>query len=271
MANCDPGSSRPYSALERAFRDLGRSIGLSAREVACAGASRSLQTAEMGEPGAPSIALAAGVHGDEPAGPWAVISALESGLLDGRFAYRIWPCTNPSGYAAGSRLNADGVDINRSFSHGGSTPESRAIITSNRDRRFVLSIDVHEDHEADGFYCYAAGPQAQGLGSAIVRAVIEAGFPVQDFEGFDFGEPAGTNPHRRCADGVVIMDADEGRYFDGLSYNLHMVRRAAEHVVTVESPRGRPWEERIAIHRVAIVAAVDYVATALSRATNGTV
>jgi hypothetical protein len=67
------------------------------------------------------------------------------------------------------------------------------------------------------------------------------------------------------------MDADEGSYFDGLSFNLRMARLAAEHVATFESPRERPWEERIAIHRVAIVAAINYIATALSRATNGTV
>jgi hypothetical protein len=261
MPNCDLGTRPPFSGLEQAFHRLSRSSALRLREIACEGVTRTLQLGELGDDGAPSISLVAGVHGDEPVGPWAVLSTLEDGLLDRRFAYRIWPCTNPTGYEAGTRCNAEGFDVNRSFSDGGSTPESRAIVMSNRDRRFVLSIDVHEDHEADGFYCYVAGPKAAGLGAAVVHAIVEAGFSIQDFDGFDFGEPAGANPLRRCAGGVVIMDADEGRFFNGLSHNLHMVRRAAEHVATFESPRGLRWEERVAIHRVAIVAAIDYVAS----------
>ncbi len=235
------------------------------------GPARTLQIGELGDPSAPAIALSAGVHGDEPAGPWALVSLVSAGLLDARFAYRIWPCTNPTGYAAGTRCNAGGDDVNRSFSRGGTTPESRAIITSNRDRRFVLSVDVHEDHEADGFYCYAGGPAAAQLGAAIAGAIVEAGFPLQNFADFDFGEPGGGNPKRLRAGGVVVMAPDEGRYFDGLSLNLHMMRRAAEHVVTLETPRKRPWDDRIAMHRVALVAALDYVASALVSATNGTV
>jgi hypothetical protein len=239
-------------------------------DVECREAGGPLLLGRLGGERAPGIALAAGVHGDEPAGPWAVISVLANGLLDARFAYRVWPCTNPAGYAAGTRANADGRDVNRSFGDG-STPESCAILAANRERHFALSIDVHEDVEADGFYCYVAGPHAEPLGRAIVLAVEEAGLPVQDFDGFDFGEPAGANPNRRCEHGVVVMDADESRYFDGLSLNLFMAQQAAEHVVTLESPGRRAWGARIAVHRVAIVAAIDYLATALSRLTNGTV
>lgn len=269
--NCDLENRPEYAVLDGAFRDLRRSIGLRVREIACVGAARTLLIGELGDAGRPSVALAAGVHGDEPAGPWAVLSALEGGLLDARFAYRVWPCTNPSGYAAGTRCNLEGADVNRGFSRGGSTPESRAIITANRDRRFALSIDMHEDFEAEGFYCYVAGPDAEALGRAVTCAVVEAGFPLQNFAGFDFGEPGGQKPDRRCADGLVVMDGSEARYFDGLSLNLYMVRRSAARVLTLETPRNRAWDERIAIHRVAIVAALDYVATALSRETNGTV
>jgi hypothetical protein len=241
---------------------LERAAGLRLTSVACDPTSRVLQRGDLGTQG-PGIAIAAGVHGDEPAAPWGLLSTIEDGLLDERFAYRVWPCTNPSGYVAGTRWNADGVDVNRSFSGGGSTPESRAIVAAQRSARFALSLDLHEDYEADGFYCYVAGPGAEGLGRAVVGAVEEAGFPVQDFEDFDFGEPAAANPHRRCERGIVVMDAHESRYFDGLSYNLFMVGdQIAEHVATLETPSKRRWEERIAMDRVAIVAAIGYVARA---------
>lgn len=269
--NCDPGNRPEYDVLEETFRRLRRPLGLRVREIACVGAARTLLVGELGDAQRPAVAITAGVHGDEPAGPWAVLSALESGLLDARFAYRIWPCTNPGGYAAVTRFNPEGADVNRSFSRGGSTPESRAIITANRDRRYVLSIDVHEDFESDGFYCYVAGDGAEALGRTVSRAVVDAGFALQDFAGFDFGEPGSRQPGRRCADGVVVMGDDEARHFDGLSCNLFMLGRSAQRVITLETPRARAWDERLAIHRIAIVAALDYVATGLSRATNGTV
>ena len=219
---------------------------------------------ELGDAHAPSIAIAAGVHGDEPAGPWAVLSLLEDGLLDPRFSYRIWPCTNPNGQAAGTRETAEGADINRSFSGTGSTSESRSIMSVTHGRHFTLSIDVHEDEDADGFYCYVAAPNARQLGRAAARAVEETGFPLQDLRGFDLGEPGNENPNRECDRGVVFMSADETRYFAGLSYNLFMLERAAENIVTLESPRSRAWGERIAIHRVAIIAAIEHTAMSLS-------
>lgn len=262
MANCDPDSPPPYGALEEAFRSLECSGGLRVVSVACGSASRVLQSGELAAHG-PRIAIAAGVHGDERAGPWGLLSTIEDGLLDERCSYRVWPCTNPSGYVAGTRSNADGVDVNRSFSGEGSTPESRAIVAAHRNARFALSLDLHEDCDADGFYCYVAGPDAEGLGSAIVRAVEEGGFPVQDFEGFDFGEPAAENPHRRCEHGIVVMDAHESRYFEGLSYNLFMIgSEIAAHVATLETPSKRRWDERIAMDRIAIVAAIGYVTRA---------
>ncbi|HYZ16994.1 MAG TPA: succinylglutamate desuccinylase/aspartoacylase family protein, partial [Candidatus Acidoferrum sp.] len=80
---------------------------------------RTLLIAELGTPQAPTVHIIAGVHGDEPAAPWALLSIVQDGLLDPRFAYRIWPCLNPSGYERGTRENAEGDDINRGFSRGG--------------------------------------------------------------------------------------------------------------------------------------------------------
>src|SRR5271165_795823 len=182
---------RSYQALVTAWKAIRHTHRLNVREVACVGARRTLLIAETGPTQAPTIHLSAGVHGDEPAGPWALLSIVRDGLLDRRFSYRVWPCTNPSGYLRGSRTNAEGDDINRSFNGGGRTPEARAIVTANRDRRFELVLDLHEDYEAGGFYCYE--PLVGGtapLGGAIVRALDDAGLPVQTLDAaFDIGYP----------------------------------------------------------------------------------
>ena len=90
---------------------------------------------------------------------------------------------NPTGYRAGTRANAEGADVNRSFSRGGTTPEARAILTANRDRRFVLSLDLHEDFEADGLLRLRAAARRAStppFRRPVVAALDDAGLPGAD-------------------------------------------------------------------------------------------
>ena len=257
---------RTYDDLADAWRGL-RRLGVRVREIACVGAPRTLIVAEAGDAHQPTVSISAGVHGDEPAAPWALLSIVRDGLLDPRFAYRIWPCLNPSGYVAGTRVNAEGDDVNRSFSRGGTTPEARAIFTANRDRRFVLALDLHEDFEADG--CYVYEPLRPGFqpefSPKIVRALDDAGIPVQTIgDDFDLGAPPGFDPAQlyRLERGTVLVDYEaELQVFPGFPSSIALMYRGAPAALTFESPRPRPWDERIAAHRIAVTAAL----TALER------
>ena len=244
--------------------------------MACVGASRTLLVAELpadrrlGD-ATLTVGIAAGVHGDEPAGPWALLSLVRDGLLDRAFSYRLWPCSNPSGYVAGTRQSADGADINRSFGGAGSTPEARAILTANRDRHFALSLDLHEDPESAGFYCYeiAAAGAGPAVGPACVHAVEEAGFPIEEFgPSFDLGYPAGFSASVCVERGLVVStaEAEFAAFGKSLPYNPALLRRrAAGRTLTFESPRALPWESRLAIHRVAVVAALERLRAAVQR------
>lgn len=258
------GAAAPsYDELAAAWRAL-RVRGIHVREVACVGAPRTLLMAEFGESTAPAVTIAAGVHGDEPAAPWALLSLARDGLLDRRFAYRLWPCVNPTGYAAHTRVNAEGVDINRSFSRGGTTPEARAIVTANRDRRFVLALDLHEDFEADGSYLYEPlAPEAEDrFARPVVAALEAAGLPLQTIpDGFDLGTPEAETPPYRLEVGIVLVDADaELRMFSGLPSSLFHYRRGTP-PLTFESPRTRPWDERIAAHRIFVTTVLAQLAS----------
>ncbi len=235
--------------------------GISVREVACVGAERTLLVADIrGETNAPTLALAAGIHGDEPVGPWALLSIVRDGLLDRRYNYRCWPCTNPTGYALGTRENAEGDDVNRSFSRGGTTPEARAILTANRDRAFALTLDLHEDFEARGFYCYE--PLVDGTARSsecVVGAIDEAGFPIEDLhDGFDLGYPPDALHLRALARGRVLPDTKaEMAFFTGWPYSLALLRRGAKRSLTFETPRFAAWPDRLAMHRIAVVTAIE--------------
>ena len=73
-----------YGELQARWKRL-RERGVRVREVACVGAPRTLLCAEAGDHASPAIAIAAGVHGDEPAGAWALLELVESGALDPSF------------------------------------------------------------------------------------------------------------------------------------------------------------------------------------------
>ena len=244
------------------------------REVACVGSARTLLVADVGDVLRPCVTLAAGTHGDEPAAPWALLNILESGLLHSAFSYRVWPCINPTGFQSGRRVNVEGTDVNRSFSGGGSSPEAKAIITADRDRRFVASFDLHEDVEAQGFYCFEVARENETtLGDSVVDVLREGGFPLQQFPpGFDLGYGDGLVPDARVECGRVRLALEsELKYFQprGLPFTAYMVKRAAHFGLTFETPATRSWQDRVSMHRVAVQRALSQLAkVTLARPTN---
>ena len=226
-----------YDDLEARWKALRRRGDVAVREVACEGVPRTLLCAEMGDTKLPSVTISASFHGDEPAGALALLSLVEQEALDERFAYRLWPCANPSGYRNGTRANAEGTDINRTFARGGSSPEARAMIMANRDRKFVLALDLHEDCDALGFYCYAYDDG--GVARRAADSVRDAGFEVE-------------------AQAVLTPDPQaEREEIGGMSYSLLLIRNAAQRVVTFETPSRAALDRRVGMHARAVRAAIE--------------
>jgi murein peptide amidase A len=245
----------PYRELERRWRSLCASGSFRLRKVACPNAGCSLLCVESGDPGLPTVAIAAGVHGDEPAGPWALLALAESRSLDPRFAYRIWPCTNPNGFRVGTRGNADGVDVNRTFGGAGASPEASAILATNRGLTFALSLDLHEDRDASGFYCYEYG--GGEIGRRVVAVLEEQGFEIDPLETtFGLAGPL-DDAHCTREPGRVVADApNEAALLGGLSYSLALARGSARHALTFETPSSAAWETRLAMHRNGALVAI---------------
>jgi hypothetical protein len=226
------------------------------QSVACAPPDRRLLVADLGDSRLPRVALAAGVHGDEPAGPWALLHLVESNELRPEFSYRIWPCTNPSGFAGGTRQNADGADVNRMFGGDGASPEAATILAANRGLTFALSIDLHEDCDAAGFYCYEYG--GAELGRCVVETLAAKGFPIDPLEEtFDLAGPL-DDAHCTREPGRILADAaQEAHALGGLSYSLALARSGVRRVLTFETPSAAPWEARIKMHETAVLCALD--------------
>jgi murein peptide amidase A len=120
------------------------------------------------------IYLSSGMHGDEPAGPLAVLELFRQNRWPDDLGLWIIPCLNPSGFLLNRRENADGVDLNRDYRALKTDVVRAHVAWLNQRPRFDLTLLLHEDWESSGFYLYELNPQLQpSISEAIIKKVKE--------------------------------------------------------------------------------------------------
>ncbi len=199
-----------------------------------------------GDPrGRKRVLLSGGVHGDEPAGPEAVLAFLERDPADllRHFTFLVLPCVNPWGYVHNKRENRQGEDINRSFSEVG-VREGEIARRILKGKRFDLYVDFHEDWEATGFYMYEGRRDERWAGPEIVREVEKVGAIDLDGE-----EEENDLPISR---GVYKVAPSWGT--GGIV--PYVLRYHADHVLIFETPTAWPMAQRTAAHLAGLDAAL---------------
>lgn len=195
----------------------------------------------------PRIYLSAGIHGDEPAPPLALIELLESGFFDSRANWLICPLLNPTGFLRRTRENADAVDLNRDYRHGLATEVRAHLQWLQRQPNFDRAICVHEDWESVGFYLYELNPLARpSLADAMIQAVAKV-CPIETAAIIDGRESAAPGIIRPIADPLLRELWPEALYLRAHHTTL---------TYTLESPSALPLDQRIAALRAAIEAGV---------------
>jgi protein MpaA len=104
------------------------------------------------------VYISTGMHGDEPAGPLAVLQLLQDDLWPADAAIWLCPCINPTGFPLNRRENAAGIDLNRDYRHLKSTEVRAHVDWLQRQPRFDVTLCLHEDWESNGFYVYELNP-----------------------------------------------------------------------------------------------------------------
>jgi predicted deacylase len=223
-----------------------------------AGRGYPLLAAARAEPGAPSVIVTAGFHGDEKAGPLTLLAhaadlfayASERGV-----GLRIYPCVNPSGFEAHTRYNASGERPNNDFLryeiapgvwrgevHEGEAPlgwrpheggpKETVALARELARRPVptAALDMHQDNFIHGqiFYSYVFGDRApyrplQARSGALL-AVLRSSL-------VDSGYEPGSDVH---ADAEGFIECYDGSITD------HFHRAGVRYTAAIETTTDTP-------------------------------
>jgi protein MpaA len=104
------------------------------------------------------IYISAGIHGDEPAGPLAMLQLLRDNDWPANLEYWLCPCLNPTGFFLNSRENEDRKDLNRDYRDTETGEVAAHIRWLERQPKFDAAFCLHEDWESHGFYLYELNP-----------------------------------------------------------------------------------------------------------------
>lgn len=192
-----------------------------------------------GSPDAPSVYISSGVHGNEPAGPMAVLDMLRRNAFPQAAHLTLFPVVNPEGLVAGTRENASGIDLNRDYSSAPKSYETRSQLEWIGERKFDLTICLHEDDDGEGFYIYAhvdADTKLDYEGIALAAAEPWTGIDPREV----IDEMAADN-------GRMRPPADILKYFqDDLPEALRLHHhQGSRYTFTTETPSRFPIEKRI--------------------------
>jgi len=107
------------------------------------------------------VGIFAAIHGDEPAGAYAIADFLS--VLDANpelatgYCLFTYPVCNPTGFEDGTRYARTGHDLNREFWNNSKEPEVRLLQTELFSHALDGVISLHSDHASDGVYGFANG------------------------------------------------------------------------------------------------------------------
>jgi hypothetical protein len=197
---------------------------------------------------APAVFIAAGIHGDEPGGVWALLDWLKRfpdlPPLYRRFDFTIIPCINPYGYEHNTRQNAKGIDLNRQFRSDRPPDEVRFVKQAVGKRPFDLVTEFHEDVDTHGFYLYELTHEEEpSWGKEIIERVARR-FPINLNPQIE-GLPAEEGLIHRLESGSFREMMENRKDWPQAFYHYS---NGSRHVYTTETPIHLSREERVEIH-----------------------
>lgn len=198
----------------------------------------------------PRIYVSAGIHGDEPAGPLALLELMTRRVFDHRAVWFICPLLNPVGFAKRTRENAEGIDLNRDYKALRSREIQAHARWLQRQPNFDLALCVHEDWESRGYYLYELNPTHRATLAPAMIAAVERVCCI---------DAATVIDGRPVAERGIIRPISDPLLRDLWPESIYLRAHHTTLSYTLETPSSFPLERRIAAHAAAIETAIARV------------
>jgi len=199
--------------------------------------------AALGGERRPICYLSAGIHGDEPAGPEALLALLKEGFFDERFDWLICPVLNPVGMAQGTRENARGIDLNRDYCLQKTKEVSAHIAWLERQEVPHVFLSLHEDWESSGFYCYEINQSGPGSWYEGIMEAVAPFFPPEPEELID--------DHEVTAPGW-IYHSEKPDIPEEWPEAIFLAKFGCPQSLTFETPSSAALEQRVLCQQAAV-------------------
>jgi hypothetical protein len=184
------------------------------------------------------------MHGDEPAGVEMLLQFLESSSpFLTQFQFSIFPLLNPWGLRLNVRHDQEQRDLNRQFQKN-FAPIRAIRQVMNQQAPYDLTIALHEDYDAMGYYLYELGPLKNSWG----RKVLEKVSPLCPLD-----LRAKIERFPSCQ-GHILRPRLRRAFFDkiGLPEAPYHFYAGARRVFTLESPSEFDLSRRVRAHHRAL-------------------
>lgn len=203
---------------------------------------------ERGESG-PVFYLSTGIHGDEPAGPMAVLALLSRSALWQGWRVACFPELNPGGLRAGTRTNPEGIDLNRDYAEPTTREIQRHRAMLGRLGRFRAAVCLHEDWEATGVYLYYLHRDASIEPPRRVLAAMQHHLPI---------DPSPMIDGREAKDGLIHRRPED---YQGTDWPeaIFLARHHSDICYTLETPSSQRLAQRVAAHVAGVEAVLAEV------------
>jgi protein MpaA len=188
------------------------------------------------------IGFFAGIHGDEQAGPHAVVEFARKltrnpELAEGYQLY-FYPICNPTGFDAGNRLSRNGKDLNREFWKNSKEPEVLLLEREIQDHSFHGFVSLHADDTSEGLYGFVRG-------AVLARSLLEPALRAAE-----------TILPRNCGtviDGFAAENGIISQCYDGILTSPPKLENTPFEII-LETPQHAPEEKQVDAFVMASVA-----------------
>jgi predicted deacylase len=205
------------------------------------------------------LTIVSGFHGEEPAGPVALLTFMDHVLGRARtldVPICIYPVMNPHGFDRTLRTTVDGHFTNAGFIHDldPTSPEAALLQDDLLAAPPHVFLDLHEDDREPRAYLYAFGDPA------LARAVVDVTrlfLPVAE-------GPLGHSPSLVAVEGQ-LRDLHDGSSEDFMSHQPGV--RAS---LAMETPSQRDLRLRVAVHVAVVDVCLEAVAASRAARRAGT-